>query len=208
MPAKKDFLLLQVQITGQLRQALNLNKDKSKAEKKVAIIGSGPAGLAAAYYLQIYGYSCTVYEKSGDPGGTLLYSIPDDELPKNIIEQEIEIISSMGVKFHYNTLINQEIFNSQIKGVYDAVILATGDINSDNSLTGMFEVSKSGFQVNEKDMSTSVPGGFSVCGSAIRPHKMAVRSVAQGKLAALKSVNNWLQNKEFEKTFKNVQLKV
>jgi predicted molibdopterin-dependent oxidoreductase YjgC len=46
------------------------NKDKSKAAKKVAIIGSGPAGLAAAYYLQIYGHSCTVYDKSADPGGT------------------------------------------------------------------------------------------------------------------------------------------
>ena len=183
-----------------IEAAAGSGRDKSKRDKKVAIIGSGPAGLAAAYYLQNFGYSCTVYEKSSDPGGTLLNSIPDDELPKNIIEQEIEIISSMGVKFHYNTLISQEIFNSQIKGVYDAVILATGDINSDNSLAGMFEVSKSGFQVNEKDMSTSVPGVF-VCGSAIRPHKMAVRSVAQGKLAA-ESVNNWLQNKAFEKPAK------
>jgi ferredoxin len=106
----------------------------------------------------------------------------------------------MGVDFHFNTLITPEIFNSQIRTVYDAVILATGDIISDNSLAGLFEVSKSGYQVNEKDMSTSIPGVF-VCGSAIRPHKMAVRSVTQGKLAA-ESVNNWLQKKKFEKPAK------
>jgi ferredoxin len=168
--------------------------------KKVAVIGSGPAGLAAAYYLQAFGYSCTVFDKSPEPGGTLRYSIPEENLPKNIIDQEVEIIRSMGASFQFNTLVTGQLFDERIKGVYDAVIIATGDIAAENHLAGLLSTAKSGYQVNEKDMSSSLPGIF-VCGSAIRPHKMAVRSVAQGKTAA-ESVHHYLQQKHFEKPAK------
>ena len=178
--------------------AEKLNTVPASSGKKVAVIGSGPAGLAAAYYLQNFGYSCTVFDKSPEPGGTLRYSIPEENLPKNIIDLEVEIIRSMGASFHFNTLITLQLFDTRIKGVYDAVIIATGDIATENHLANLLTVAKSGFQVNEKDMSSSLPGIF-ICGSAIRPHKMAVRSVAQGKTAA-ESVHHYLQQKHFEKT--------
>ena len=178
----------------------NLNNLPAASGKKIAVIGSGPAGLAAAYYLQAFGHSCTVYDKSPEPGGTLRYSIPEEDLPKNIIDQEVEIIRSMGTSFHFNTLITEQLFIAQIKDVYDAVIVATGDIATENHLSNLLTMAKSGFQVNEKDMSSSLPGIF-VCGSAIRPHKMAVRSVAQGKTSAV-SVHNYLQQKHFEKPAK------
>jgi NADPH-dependent glutamate synthase beta subunit-like oxidoreductase/ferredoxin len=177
--------------------AKKLNTLVPASSKKVAIIGSGPAGLAAAYYLQIYGHSCTVYDKSPEPGGTLRYSISEDNLPENIIDQEVEIIRSMGTSFLFNTLVTEQVFNSQIRNVYDAVVIATGDIATENQLAQIIEVAKSGYQVNEKNMSSSVPGIF-VCGSAIRPHKMAVRSVAQGKTAA-EAVHHYLLAKHFEK---------
>jgi NADPH-dependent glutamate synthase beta subunit-like oxidoreductase len=177
--------------------ATNLNIIPAVSGKKVAVIGSGPAGLAATYYLQIYGHSCSIYDKSPEPGGTLRYDIPEEKLPKNIIDQEVEIIRSMGASFHFNTLITEQVFDAQIKGVYDAVIVATGDIATENHLTNLLTVAKSGYQVNEKDMSSSFPGIF-VCGSAIRPHKMAVRSVAQGKTAA-EAVHHYLQQQQFEK---------
>ena len=180
--------------------AQKLNAHSSRSGKKVAVIGSGPAGLAAAYYLQIYGHSCSVYDKSPEPGGTLRYSIPDENLPKDIIDREVEIIRSMGATFHLNTLIAESIFKEQILDVYDAVIVATGDVTTENHLAHLMEVSKSGYLVNEKDMSSSVPGIF-VCGSAIRPHKMAVRSVAQGKTAA-DAVHHYLQQQHFEKPAK------
>jgi ferredoxin len=180
--------------------ASNLNIIPAVSGKKVAVIGSGPAGLAAAYYLQIYGYSCSIYDKSPEPGGTLRYSIPDENLPKNIIDQEVDIIRSMGASFQFNTLITEQVFNVQIKGVYDAVVVATGDITTENYLANLLVMAKSGYQVNEKDMSSSLPGVF-ICGSAIRPHKMAVRSVAQGKTAA-EAVYHYLQQKHFEKPAK------
>jgi len=165
--------------------------------KKVAIIGSGPAGLAAAYYLQASGHSCTVFEKSAEPGGTLRYSITEEELPRDVIDHEANIISTMGAVFRFNTPVTEDLFNSNIRKDYDAVILATGDIAAGSLLNSVAPISKTGFEVNEKNMATSVPGIF-VCGNAIRPHKMAVRSAAQGKTAAL-AVHHYLQATAYEK---------
>jgi NADPH-dependent glutamate synthase beta subunit-like oxidoreductase len=174
--------------------------DNEQSTGKVAIIGSGPAGLAAAYYLQIYGHTCTIFDKSSEAGGTLRFAISEADLPKSIIDQEADIIKSMGAEFRFNSLVDEDFFNSEIKGQFDAIIIATGDISSGNSLTNIADISATGYRVNDKNMSTSVPGIF-VCGSAIRAHKMAVRSVAQGKTAA-DSVHNYLKNKSFEKPAK------
>jgi ferredoxin len=168
--------------------------------KKVAVIGSGPAGLAAAYYLQTFGHSCTVFEKSPESGGTMRYSIPEEELPRDIIDHEVGIIRSMGATFHFNSPVTEETFNHSIRKNFDAIVLATGDIGTEKLLRNVISISKSGYEVNEKDMSSSVSGVF-VCGSAIRPHKMAVRSAAQGKTAAL-AVHHYLQAKQYEKPAK------
>ncbi len=174
----------------------NINPDREKI-KKVAIIGSGPAGLAAAYYLLLHGHSCTIFDKMSEAGGTLRNSIADENLPKSIIDREVDIIKSMGATFCFDYLIDEERFNSSIKNVFDAIVIATGDISTENHLGNIIAGSKTGYQVNEKDMSSSLPGIF-ICGSAIRAHKMAVRSVAQGKTAA-DSVHNYLQKIPFEK---------
>lgn len=166
----------------------------------VAVIGSGPAGLAAAYYLQIHGHTCTIFDKSSEACGTLRLAISEEILPKSVIDLEADIIRSMGASFRFNSLVDENFFNSEIKDQFDAVIVATGDVSSENDLKNVINVSATGYQVNDKDMSSSVPGIF-VCGSAIRAHKMAVRSVAQGKTAAY-SVHNYLKNKQFEKPVK------
>lgn len=168
--------------------------------KKVAIIGAGPAGLSAAYYLLILGHSCDVFDKYSEPGGTLRYSIPEEELPREVINRELDIIRSMGAVFHCNSLITEEVFNEKIRKQYDAVIMATGDILTENHLAGVIPVTKSGYLVNEKNLSAPITGVF-VCGSAIRPHKMAVRSAAQGKTAAL-AIHEFLQGKQYEKPAK------
>lgn len=165
--------------------------------KKVAVIGSGPAGLSVAYYLLRFGHECDIIEKSAEPGGTLRYTIPDNELPKDIIDHEVGLIKSMGATFHCNTLVSEAYFQTHIRGKYDAIVIATGDFSANNHLNQIAAITKSGFEVNEKNMSASLPGVF-VCGSAIRPHKMAVRSGAQGKTAAL-AVHQYLQESAYEK---------
>jgi ferredoxin/siroheme synthase (precorrin-2 oxidase/ferrochelatase) len=174
------------------------NPEKAEStDKKVAIIGSGPAGLTAAYYLQLFGHTCTVFEKSEKACATLREVISEEDMPPEVIDNEVSIIESLGVSFQYNSLITKEVFNEKIKPEFDAVIIATGDIHSDKTLVDLFEKTDSGIKTNPKDMTTSIVGVF-ICGSAIKPQKMAIRSTAQAKSAAM-SAHFYLQNQSFEK---------
>ncbi|KAA3621955.1 MAG: hypothetical protein DWQ02_26870 [Bacteroidetes bacterium] len=94
-------------------------------------------------------------------------------------------------------MITAEIYNQQIKNEYDAVIIATGDISTQGKLKELFELTRSGIEVNQNDLSSSQPGVF-VCGSAVKPQKAAVRTVAQAKIAAL-SAHHYLQGLTWEK---------
>jgi NADPH-dependent glutamate synthase beta subunit-like oxidoreductase/ferredoxin len=163
------------------KDSVFLPKKKSKTNKKVAIIGSGPAGLASAYYITKEGHDCIIYDKNEKAGGSLL-SVPENELPKSALEKEIEIISQLGVRFELNTNITSEIFEDKLKKEFDAIIIATG--NPEESF---------GLDVKKIDSTyASTIEGVFVCGSALRHHKMAIRALAQGKEAAF-SVDSFLK---------------
>lgn len=96
--------------------------------KRVAIIGSGPAGLSAAGDLVLKGHDATVFEALHEPGGVLIYGIPEFRLPKAIVRQEINNLRTLGVKFETNVVIGKtisidELFNDE---GFDAVFIATG----------------------------------------------------------------------------------
>ncbi len=99
---------------------------KGPTGKKVAIVGSGPAGLTAAYFLAVEGHSIEVYEAMPQPGGMLRYGIPEYRLPKRILDQEIDIIKSMGVKIKTNTRLGTDISLDELRRDYDAVFLGIG----------------------------------------------------------------------------------
>jgi NADPH-dependent glutamate synthase beta subunit-like oxidoreductase len=177
---------------------INEHKAGNAAGKgRIAIIGSGPAGLSAAYYLLLKGYSCTLYDMNPEPGGALRYEISEKDLPREVINQEINIIRSMGAEFCLNERVNEEVFNLKIRKNADAVVIATGEISVNNDLVNTMAVARSGYQVNEDTLASSLPGVF-ICGSAIRPNKMAVRSVAQGKTVA-EAVDCYIQQKDYKK---------
>jgi len=94
--------------------------------KKIAIIGSGPAGLAAAQQLNSVGHSVTVYEKENKVGGLLRYGIPDFKLEKTIIDRRLKILKKEGIKFKCNSEIGKNITVKKINSNFDAVLLATG----------------------------------------------------------------------------------
>jgi len=98
--------------------------------KKVAIIGSGPAGLMAAYKLGIAGFDVTVFEELEVPGGGLAVFIPDFRLPKEMLSIDIEGIKNAGVKIRTNTKIGRDILFEKILKDYKAVYIATGAHNS------------------------------------------------------------------------------
>lgn len=93
--------------------------------KKIAIIGAGPAGLMAAYYLARLGHDTVIYEKNSQPGGILRYGIPQYRLPRNILDREIEFIKKCGVKFVFNMAVGSKEL-AAIEKKSDAVFLATG----------------------------------------------------------------------------------
>jgi ferredoxin len=162
--------------------------------KKVAIIGTGPAGLSAAFYLIRYGHHCTLFDKNEFPGGTLRYSIPDDHLPKEALDKDIQVIREMGAVFHMNYRITKEIFDNSILPGFDAVVLATGKRDQQPVEDFGFETGQESWIADKKTLATSSHGIF-VCGNIIREQKMAVRAAAQGKTAAM-AVNVYLSGKD------------
>ena len=97
-----------------------------RSEKKVAVVGSGPAGLAAAYRLNIRSHHVTVYERDENPGGLLMYGIPNMKLDKKVIQRRTELMAAEGVTFVTSTAVGQDISMDQLLQQYDAVILACG----------------------------------------------------------------------------------
>lgn len=97
-----------------------------KTGKRIAIIGSGPAGLAAAQQLVRAGHEAHVYEKNAKPGGLLRYGIPDFKMEKHLIDRRIEQMESEGVIFHCNTHIGADIEAEKLLDKHDAMILAGG----------------------------------------------------------------------------------
>lgn len=94
--------------------------------KKVAVIGAGPAGLTAAYYLRLAGNDVTVFDMNEKAGGMLVYGIPAYRLPKDLVEKNVKIIADMGVKFKMGVKIGKDITLDSIRADHDAVLLGIG----------------------------------------------------------------------------------
>lgn len=97
-----------------------------RSGKKVAIVGSGPAGLAAANQLNRLGHSVTVFEKNHKPGGLLRYGIPDFKLEKWVVDRRIDLMIAEGIEFCCATEIGRNCSAKELTDQYDAVLLTTG----------------------------------------------------------------------------------
>ena len=98
-------------------------------DKKVAIIGAGPGGLAAANDLALKGHDVTIFEALPEPGGLLRYAIPDYRLPKEILQKEIAYIEKLGVKIKTGVAVGMNISLTEIQSNYHAVLITTGAQN-------------------------------------------------------------------------------
>ena len=144
---------------------------KSGEGKRCAVIGAGPAGLSAAYYLLQEGVNCTVFDENDKPGGALRYSVVREVLSEEVLDKEISIIEKLGVDFAMQTRVGEDISIEEIRKKYDAVFVATG-----------------------KAFETSAEGVF-VGGDAGSKRKMAAVAVAAGKNAAV-SIVQYLSGEE------------
>jgi formate dehydrogenase major subunit len=94
--------------------------------KKVAIIGAGPGGLSAAWFLQQKGHQCDIFEAQPYAGGWLRYGIPEYRLPNDILDKEVARITELGVNIHYNQKLGDNLSYAKLDKEYDATILTIG----------------------------------------------------------------------------------
>lgn len=160
--------------------------------KHTAVIGAGPAGLAAAYYLQLNGYQTTLYDKNELPGGLLRTEIKPEILQLSVLDREISTILKTGVLFKGGQLIDDSEFQ-KIENQYDAVVIATGTL-SDQIKNWGFEINAKGIEADQNSYQTSIKGVFAI-GNALKSSRLAVRSVGQGKEVAY-SVAQYLLGEE------------
>ena len=97
-----------------------------RTERSVAVIGSGPAGLACADQLNKAGHSVTVYERSDRPGGLLMYGIPNMKLDKGVVKRRTDLLAAEGIEFVCNTTVGEDITVEELQAKYDAVVFAVG----------------------------------------------------------------------------------
>lgn len=171
---------------------INIKTAKKNSGKKVAIIGSGPAGLSAAFYLQLNGIQSVIYDKNNQPGGELRYSVDDKILDKKVLDAEIEIIRNTGVEIIQNSIISKSEFKNLQKD-YDSVIIATGKISDEVNDWGINNKA-TGITVNKENYKTNIENVFAI-GNVIKFSKQAIRSVAQGKEVA-DIINNLFEGKD------------
>ena len=98
--------------------------------QSVAIVGSGPAGLTAADELNHRGYKVTVYERAKEPGGLLMYGIPNMKLDKDVVRRRIKLMKEAGIQFKTGIEIGVDISREDLESTYDAIILCTGSQNA------------------------------------------------------------------------------
>ena len=158
-----------------------IRKNRVSDPKKVAIIGSGPAGLAAGFYLQASGIQAFIYDSNELPGGALRYAISDEQLDKSVLDREIDHIKQAGVEFFQLTPVGRETFE-KLRSEYDAIVIATG--NFDETLND-WGLSNNGKQllVNKDNYLTNLDKVFAI-GNVNRSMQLAIRSLAQGKEVA------------------------
>ena len=98
----------------------------ARGAKRVAVVGSGPAGLSAAYYLRKAGRAVTVFERMPEPGGMLAYGIPPFRLPPGVLRGQVEAYMGMGVEFRTSVTVGKDISLDRLTKEFDAVFVATG----------------------------------------------------------------------------------
>ncbi len=153
-----------------------------RSDKRVAIVGAGPAGLACAYYLRQAGHVSTVFDRNDKPGGALRTDVPRDQLPEDVLDAEIATLLLDGIELRLGSTVGQDVTLDQLAEDYDAVFVAVGNVEDQDSPLGLAKAGK-GIQIDRKTGLTRRENVFAG-GDAVQPIKQAVRAVGDGRQVA------------------------
>jgi NADPH-dependent glutamate synthase beta subunit-like oxidoreductase/CO/xanthine dehydrogenase FAD-binding subunit len=120
-----DYILEHPEVIGKL--------ESRGIKKKIAVVGSGPAGLSAAFYLKRRGHEVTIYENMPEAGGLLTYGIPPYRLPKDVVRSQIKTLQMTGIQIKLNAGVSKNVEINELARTYDAVFLACGACKERNS---------------------------------------------------------------------------
>lgn len=151
--------------------------------KSVAMVGAGPAGLAAAQFLLQQGHACTILDDHDLPGGMLRYGMSEDKLPRAILDAEAAVVAGLGAEFRCGVRVGEGVSLAELRSDFDAIFMAPGELETGQAEQLGLEASPKGIKTDPATCATATPGVFAG-GSAVTPRRMAVRAVADGKLAA------------------------
>ncbi|MFB6340575.1 FAD-dependent oxidoreductase [Saccharicrinis sp. FJH62] len=165
--------------------------DIKQSGKKVAIIGSGIAGLAAAKHSAEKGHAVTIFEKEEQPGGKLRYDTAEELLPKTVLNKEINQIKNLGVTIKTGSLVDEKTFK-KIQKDFNAIVIASGGITEEQK-NWEIPFNDKGFIADQNTYATEVLGVF-VVGTAIKLGRLAIKMLAQGKEVAF-SVDQYVNDK-------------
>jgi NADPH-dependent glutamate synthase beta subunit-like oxidoreductase/ferredoxin len=168
---------------------------------RAAVVGAGPAGLAAAFHLRQFGHECTVFEARKELGGALRTGLPEAKLPRTVLDGEIERLKRLGVKFQSGEQLGGNLAFDRLRTDFGAVLLALGtqssagpaDPRSERSGASPdlalvkslgLETGPRGVKVERETMATNLPGVFAA-GNMVGGAQYAVHAVAGGRRAAV-----------------------
>jgi len=166
-------------------------------DPKVAIIGSGPSGLTAAYDLRKMGYRVTLFESRSEIGGLLTHGFPSYRLPRKVVEKDLSIIHKMGIEVRLNTQVGKDISSESLYQSFNAILIAVGMAGAEriaHIFKGLKRTRRGTIQVNSLSLETSLRGVFAG-GDMVSGPGTIVESMAYGRKAAI-SIDRYLRGED------------
>lgn len=152
--------------------------------KRVAIVGAGPTGLAAAWHLRQAGHAVTLFDDQPEPGGRLWRETTIEELPREVLRAEAGLVLRLGAALRPGAVVGENPSLDEVRRQFDAVLVACGAVDKGRIERLGLKAGPRGIEVNKETFETGTPGVFAA-GNCIRTKGLVVRSVADGKEAAL-----------------------